>query len=46
MSGSRKKVIVIGAGGRGKGYTDIMAKHFGENFQVVAVAEPVEDRRN
>lgn len=46
MSGSRKKVIVIGAGGRGKGYTDIMAKHFGEDFQVVAVAEPVEDRRN
>lgn len=38
------KVIVIGAGGRGQRYTDIM----GENpdyFKVVGVAEPIEVRR-
>ena len=39
------KVIVIGAGGRGQRYTDIM----GENptvFQVVGVAEPISERRD
>ncbi len=38
------KVIVIGAGMRGKGYTDIMAM-YPDKFQVVGVAEPVEDKR-
>ena len=38
------KVIVVGAGGRGKDYTDIMAR-FPEKFQVVGVAEPIESRR-
>lgn len=38
------KVIVIGAGGRGSTYTDIMA-NYPEWFKVVGVAEPVEDRR-
>ena len=38
------KVIVMGAGMRGKGYTDIMAKH-PDKFEVVGVAEPVEDKR-
>ncbi len=38
-------VIVIGAGSRGKGYTDVMAK-FPEKFSVVGVAEPIDDRRN
>ena len=38
------KVIVIGAGGRGKGYTDTMAK-YPEKYQVVGVAEPIDDRR-
>lgn len=38
------KVIVIGAGGRGKGYTDIMAE-YPDKFEVVGVAEPIEDRR-
>lgn len=37
------KVIVIGAGGRGIGYTDIMADS--EGFEVVGVAEPIDDRR-
>lgn len=46
MEATRKKVIVIGAGGRGKGYTDIMKKSFDSFFEVVAVAEPVDDRRN
>lgn len=37
--------IVIGAGSRGKGYTDIMAK-CPEKFKVVGVAEPIVDRLN
>lgn len=39
------KAIVIGAGMRGMGYTDIM-KEMDDKFQVVGVAEPGEDRRN
>lgn len=38
-------VIVIGAGGRGMTYTDIMAEQ-PEKFKVVGVAEPVDSRRN
>lgn len=38
-------VIIIGAGLRGIGYARI-AKNMPENYEVVAVAEPVEDRRN
>ncbi len=37
--------ILIGAGNRGECYTDIM-KEMDEKFQVVAVAEPIESRRN
>lgn len=37
------KVILIGAGGRGIGYTGNMMN---EKFEVVAVAEPIEARRN
>ena len=37
--------ILIGAGSRGKRYTDIM-KEMPDKFEVVAVAEPVESRRN
>lgn len=36
-------VIVIGSGGRGQRYTDIMAEH-PDKFKVVGVAEPIEDR--
>lgn len=39
------KVILIGAGLRGIMYTDIM-KEMPDEFQVIAVAEPVESRRN
>jgi len=39
------KAILIGAGNRGTAYTDIMAT-MPEKFQVVAVAEPIESRRN
>lgn len=39
------KVILIGAGLRGITYTDIMSEH-PDKFDVVAVAEPVESRRN
>ena len=39
------KVILIGAGNRGAAYTDIMAG-MSEKFEVVAVAEPIESRRN
>ena len=38
-------VIIIGAGLRGMGYARI-AKQMSENYEVVAVAEPVADRRN
>lgn len=38
------KVILIGAGGRGTTYTNIMAES-PEKFEVVAVAEPIEERR-
>ena len=39
-----KKIILIGAGLRGIAYTDIMAEA-GTRYEVVAVAEPIEDRR-
>ena len=39
------KVIVIGAGGRGCCYTNIMHK-YPDKFKVVGVAEPIDDRRN
>ena len=42
---AKKKVIVIGCGGRGKSYTDIMKNIFGDFFEVVAVAEPIDSRR-
>lgn len=38
------KVILIGAGGRGIGYTNIMANH-PDKYEVVAVAEPLDKRR-
>lgn len=37
-------VILIGAGNRGETYTDIMAK-MPDQYEVVAVAEPIESRR-
>lgn len=43
---ARKKVIVIGCGGRGQTYSNIMHDQFGEDFEIVAVAEPVDARRN
>ena len=44
---SKKKisVIVLGAGSRGRGYANIM-KSMPDCFDIVGVAEPVEDRRN
>ena len=39
------KVILIGAGNRGETYTDIMAQ-MSDKFKVIAVAEPIESRRN
>ena len=38
-------VILIGAGGRGQVYTNVMAE-LPEKYKVVAVAEPIADRRN
>ncbi len=38
------KVIVIGCGDRGKRYTEIM-KNLGDKYEVVAIAEPIENRR-
>jgi predicted dehydrogenase len=43
---SKKKVIVIGCGGRGQTYANVMKDSFDEDFEVVAVAEPVDARRN
>lgn len=40
----KKKLILIGAGHRGMGYTDIAYDMGG--FEVVAVAEPIDARRN
>ena len=40
-----KTVIVIGAGGRGSRYSEI-AKKMGEDFKIIAVAEPIDSRRN
>lgn len=39
------KVIVVGAGGRGSTYTRYM-NQLSDQFEVVAVAEPIESRRN
>lgn len=39
------KAVLIGAGNRGIIYTDIMAE-MSEKFELVAVAEPIESRRN
>lgn len=44
MENKQFKVVVIGAGGRGMRYTDIMHK-VPEKFKVVGVAEPLEERR-
>lgn len=38
------KAILIGAGGRGKNYTDVMLD-MKEKYEVVAVAEPIKSRR-
>ena len=39
----KKKLILIGGGHRGKGYTQI-GKDL-EKFELIAVAEPIKDRR-
>ncbi len=44
MKNKKIKLILIGAGNRGKTYTD-RAKELGELYEVVAVAEPLEARR-
>ena len=46
MNNTKKKVILIGAGSRGTNYTGRMQTHFPDEFEVVAVAEPIENRRN
>ncbi len=40
----KKSVILIGAGARGIGYTNYIARN-SESYEVLAVAEPVDDRR-
>ena len=37
--------VLIGAGNRGKKYTDVMAR-IPDKYKVIAVAEPLESRRN
>ena len=45
MATKKISAILIGAGGRGKVYTDDMAKH-PDLYEVVGVAEPIDARRN
>ncbi len=44
MANGKKRLILIGAGSRGKRYTD-KALLFPDRYEVVAVAEPIENRR-
>ena len=44
MENQKKRVILVGAGGRGRTYTNYVAAH-SDRYEVVAVAEPIEDRR-
>ena len=37
--------ILIGAGGRGITYTNLMHKS-GDKYKIIAVAEPIDSRRN
>lgn len=39
------KVVLVGAGNRGENYTNIMAQ-MSDRFEVIAVAEPIDSRRN
>lgn len=39
------KIALIGAGGRGKAYTDAMIK-YPDKYQLIAVAEPVKEKRD
>lgn len=39
------RVILIGAGSRGMGYTNIMKNEYDDCYEVVAVAEPIDSRR-
>lgn len=41
----RLKVLLIGAGNRGVTYTNIMRKECSDKFEIVGVAEPIENRR-
>ncbi|MBQ1263064.1 MAG: Gfo/Idh/MocA family oxidoreductase, partial [Oscillospiraceae bacterium] len=41
----KKKVIVIGCGGRGMGYSKIMKDSHSDYFEIVGIAEPVKSRR-
>ena len=41
----KKKVILIGAGNRGMTYTNRMKNELPDDFEVVAVAEPIKNRR-
>lgn len=45
MNNEKRKVILIGAGMRGMGYTDIMYNEHKDAFELVAVAEPIDNRR-
>ena len=39
------KIIIIGAGGRGMDYSQHLV-NMPEKFEIVGIAEPIEDRRN
>ncbi len=41
----KTKAILIGAGQRGKTYTDFAIEDYGDKFELIAVAEPDEGRR-
>lgn len=44
MAEQKKRVILVGAGGRGRTYTNYILKH-SDDYEVVGVAEPIDSRR-
>lgn len=43
---AKRKIILIGAGARGRCYTNVMKDEFPSDFELVACAEPNDDFRN
>jgi len=46
MEMNKIKIAAIGCGNRSSVYLSIMMEHFSEKFEITALADPVEERRN